>query len=230
MVNPSEMIESFYLHGRQHNPTLDVKVVLNNDIIDKHLSTKDHYLRKFIPEDLNPNRIYTMTLFYKFNGQYNKSKLIDLLIFVEEDNLNIRKVHFFKFEKSKYIKECHDFILIGFSKKKIDIHDSLYKIYDFQISIDKSTSSVNDKLSRDRSELQVSIGSRDYINVKKELDKLFSKYVYTIKNLESDECSVDRHYNIVDSQPRNKILIEVNIEKKRKMSERIYNYFHTIFT
>ena len=71
---------------------------------------------------------------------------------------------------------------------------------------------------------------RDYINVKKELDKLFSKYVYTIKNLESDECSVDRHYNIVDSQPRNKILIEINIEKKRKMSERIYNYFHTIFT
>lgn len=202
------------------NPIVKVKVVLNGQKMDTLSFPHQARLRSILP-DLENDKVYSLNVYYKENGYY----MIDLsnLILFKNDN----KILIYKDKGGHLSKPKPDYLLFGYSTKKVIIQETTKNIYHLHIESlpnpmrPEESSSVsmigfehNEMICRDDNE---------EIDMKKHLDRILCNYLYHIENI---EYLVDQDKLCCQSD-RGEISVQVEIEGKRNIWRRFLNYlFH----
>lgn len=203
------------------NPIVKVKVVLNEQKIKTYSYPKEARLRNILP-DLKKDNIYSLDLYYKEEGYYYPSSLKDLILTTEDDRINI-----YENKNGRLSDPKSDYILFGYSKKKIIIQEVDRKIYHIHISQKNRDNSVERNkeqkidLTRMDIEFHQTICVDKEIDIVKEIDRILSDYNYEIYQTSdiSDEYWGHKRIRDVD--------VQVVIERKKNIWRRIWNVlFH----
>lgn len=191
------------------NPIVKVKVVFNGQKMDTRSFPHQARLRNILPE-LQNDKVYSLNVYYKENGYY----MIDLKNLILFKNGN--KIFIYKDKNGRLSGPKPDYLLFGYSTKKVIIQETTKSIYHLHI-----TNSMRPEESSDASMIGVEwnemicADDQQEIDMKKELDRILCNYLYHIENVEY----------LVDD--RRDIHVQVVIEGKRNIWRRFLNYlFH----
>ena len=174
---------------------------------------------------LEKRKLYSLSVYYKENGEYYPTELTELFVLVDDaDKLvmfEYKNNHWYSMER-KYVVHCHDYILMGQSKKKIIIQETDKKLYDIHLCSIHSESVAQMRIYDFNK--SILIVSKEQIDIPKEVQKILYQYHYVINKIVcSENCIIDSNKIIIESKPTNKIYMEVKLEGKKGLWKRLFS-------
>lgn len=194
------------------NPIVKVKVVFNGQKMDTRSFPHQARLRNILPE-LQNDKVYSLNVYYKENGYY----MIDLKNLILFKNGN--KILIYKDKNGRLSGPKSDYLLFGYSTKKVIIQETTKNIYHLHIeSIPNSTrteeSSDASMIGTEWNEM-ICMDDHQEIDMKKQVDTILCNYLYHIEDTWC--CQSDRR----------DIHVQVVIARKKNLWRRFLNYlFH----
>ena len=211
-VDPYRMIArhrgfSKYLRNL-NNRMVKIKVVLNGEKIKTYSFTDQVRLRSILPK-LEPNKIYSMNLYYKEEGEYDRCDLKNLIV-IQTDN----RIDIFKNKRGVLSDPKSDYLLFGYFKKKLIIQEVDMKIYNFYIhSI--TSEKIDEKMMMNMDfNKTICVYSNKDMDMKKEIEKILCNYVYDIRQKSE---KYDEHLGVWEVE------VQVSIERKKNIWKRLWN-------
>jgi hypothetical protein len=194
-----------------------LKVYFNKTKIADYTNNGLIYLKDVLPK-LKPNKLYGLNLYYKEDGMYHETELIHAYVFIDDDNKIIiccqKKSFYDSLPEKQYVKVVGDYYLIGQSTKKLVIEEVPFSIVDLHVhagAINKHTLII----------------WKNELNIQDEVAKMLSEYDYDwVGEIEMNErCKLDENGLVIQKDVTNTICIEVKINRKRTIWERISLWF-----
>ena len=198
-----------------------VKVYFNKTKIVDYTNHGVTFLKNVLPK-LKPNRLYSVNVFYKENGMYYDTDIIHAYAFLDRQDkviLVCQKRSFFgELPKKQYVEISGDFYFTGQATKKVVVEEVPFSILDLHVFGNDELKPLNK---------HVYIVWKDQLNIFYEVDKILSDYEYDwVSEPEMNErCKMNELGDLVEKDWTNTICVNVKINRKRGIWERISLWF-----